>query len=362
MKLMKKFILFKDTMKSSIASQTIDKKDISVETEEYSSRCCKSSTSPRHFSSALIESAMKADTMKIREILQSDPLANPDSKDHSGFSPLMISASIGNAEAIGVLLEYKASIDDVNADGCSALTLAATNGHERCVEKLVKHGANSNLVNRNGLSAVMVAVENDSLQIVKVLFEEGNADVELKFPSGNTPLLRVCSLGYSDWVKFLIEQCQANIEARNDDENTPLMEAARCGNIRTVDMLLDYGAKIGERNKAGKTATMLAFENDFMETTALLLRRGANVNDADLVFGRTMLHWAAAAGKAWKIKFLLSKGANATITDQRGQSAFAIACGNGQSDCVRILTQNMEKSVKKTTDSLKLMRRTTNLA
>ncbi|OQX46751.1 MAG: hypothetical protein B0D85_03130, partial [Candidatus Sedimenticola endophacoides] len=54
--------------------------------------------------------------------------------------------------------------------------------------------------------------------------------------------------------------------------------AAGVDDVETMSRLLDQGVAVDSPNSIGKTALMMAIENDNMAATVLLLNRGADVN------------------------------------------------------------------------------------
>jgi ankyrin repeat protein len=86
---------------------------------------------------------------------------------------------------------------------------------------------------------------------------------------------------------------------------TPLMLAlnAKMPNVPVVRLLLDKGANLRARDKAGMTPLFFACSSE--ETTSLLLARGANPNDQDNKL-RTPVIYARTPGVA---KVLINKGA-----------------------------------------------------
>lgn len=59
----------------------------------------------------------------------------------SGFSPLHIAASVGNIDAITLLIFHKANVNTLSKDGSTVLMAASYKGCEACVRMLVKAGA-----------------------------------------------------------------------------------------------------------------------------------------------------------------------------------------------------------------------------
>ena len=113
------------------------------------------------------------------------------------------------AEALS-LIQQKADVNAPQADGTTALQWAARADDMALVEALLKAGADVKASNRAGVNALYLALENGSEMMVDRLIRAG-AD-----PNGKVLL----------------------------NGETPLMVAARVGNPKVVQMLLDKGADV----------------------------------------------------------------------------------------------------------------------
>jgi ankyrin repeat protein len=71
--------------------------------------------------------------------------------------------------------------------------------------------------------------------------------------------------------------------------------------VETINLLLDHGARINDRDDRGRTALMIAAELDHMVVVDLLIRRGADVAARDKA-GNTASDLAAS--EALKVKII----------------------------------------------------------
>jgi hypothetical protein len=116
----------------------------------------------------------------------------------------------------------------------------------------------------------------------------------------------------------------------------PLLHVA-VGHPQALALLLERGRDVEERNAFGKTALMVAAQNDLLDSARLLLERGASVNattwkqDAPVLAhdDRSALMYAAASGSLPMIKLLLEKGADPYQADTRGRRAIDYLLGFG---------------------------------
>lgn len=112
-----------------------------------------------------------------------------------------------------------------------------------------------------------------------------------------------------------------------DDQGTPaLCEAAYFGNLDNVVTLVQHGADVNETGPSGYTPIMSAME--FYEEPGVLaicqylIEQHANVNVQSFRVnpGITALHCAASQGYPEVVKLLLDHGADASLTDENGQT------------------------------------------
>jgi Ankyrin repeats (3 copies) len=119
-------------------------------------------------------------------------------------------------------------------------------------------------------------------------------------------------------------------------------------------LLLKRGWPINEVNGLGKTALMVAAQEDVPRSVAIMLKAGtdpnATTNKGQLQYGqRTALMYAAAFG-SWKtIKLLLKAGADPSIPDSRGRRAIHYLLGEGP------LPPNLKLTPAQRREALRLM-------
>ena len=138
---------------------------------------------------------------KIQKILDKDP-TRLNARDSHGYTPLMLSASVGNltltrffisrgalldlsnihgntalhvatimdsGPVVESLLEAGASMDDKNGDGNTPLHLAASHGSNESVKLLIKFGASKDIMNNNGKTPRDLARDEGFTKILDML-------------------------------------------------------------------------------------------------------------------------------------------------------------------------------------------------
>lgn len=147
-------------------------------------------------------------------------------KDEAGWSCLHLASSIGDIEAVSLILCHPDAtkiISAKNDQGNGPLHYAASKGYTEIARLLV----------------------------------EGGADVLLANKYGQTALHRASALGHAAVIDVLINACPSKaglIDARDGEGNTALHMACQEGHEAAVAMLLAAGARTDIKNADGELA------------------------------------------------------------------------------------------------------------
>ena len=143
----------------------------------------------------------------------------------------------------------------------------------------------------------------------------------------NKELLDAARRGELDKVKQLLD-AGADVNYRDEDVITPLMFAVTSEHLDIVNELIRRGADITTVDRNGATALHLAAAYGHVDIlkkiidTHLAERDHLNAQDNH---GQTALHMAAEGGMVNSVMLLLQKGADATILDDDGNTAYDLA-------------------------------------
>lgn len=138
-------------------------------------------------------------------------------------------------------------------------------------------------------------------------------------------------------VRDLIEVQRADINYTDFYGVTSLMFAAQMGHDLIVQYLVDKSADVNIKSTDFKfTALISAVKNDHLKSAEILIRNGANIDDAD-VFGRTALHYAAMYGFTQTADMLMYYDADVNVCDVIGFTPLCYAVQNGFEDIVMLL-------------------------
>lgn len=255
---------------------------------------------------------------------------NPNATYGDGTTALHWASYHDSASATKLLIDAQADINAVTDLGVTALWLAAENGSTELTQLLLDAGADPSIPLLSGETIVMTAAQSGNGDVVRALLAAG-ADPNRAVTREQTALMWAAGRGHSAAVSALIDY-GADIHARSevrehyvksekeqdssDDYkywvelggNNALMFAARSGDIRSTQYLLDAGADIDAVNAFGTSPLIMAIHNGNVELIEYLLSRGANVNNS--ASGHTALHAAVLRGNADAVQALLAANPN----------------------------------------------------
>lgn len=122
---------------------------------------------------------------------------------------------------------------------------------------------------------------------------------------------------------------------------TPLMAAAGSGRRELAALLLDRGARVDDADARGYTALFHACYNadedrGYPELVALLLEAGAD-KEASIGFGVRPLMYAAGNGEAGVVQALLDGGADPLARNEVGRTALTMVKDRDYVDVINIL-------------------------
>ncbi|KAK0507966.1 hypothetical protein JMJ35_009855 [Cladonia borealis] len=306
--------------------------------------------------------------------------ADVHSPDSAGHTALAAAAVRGLSDAVKLILDYKPYIDTSNRDGDTALTLAAVAGATLEGRSQAYDKRGHRLDDRIRLAAAM---QRDSTTIELLLTNGASADLQNK--AGNTALVLAAAEAKPEAVRVLLEHWP-NADTSNGAGETALTLAAGAPvrlawsicydekygligeaipmatvmerNLETIKHLLNYGASVDLKNKAGDTALTLAAVTGKLDATKLLHEYGANINTrngaGDTALTLTLAGFVATIDqKAAKfleaadlerkmgiLQFLLDHRASVDLMNKAGNTAPTLAAATGNLKATRLLQKH----------------------
>ena len=303
-----------------------------------------------------------------------------DIPDNDGFTPLHLVIPKVERKAADLLREHHARIDLRNDIGQTALHRASECGDLLFMEAALAYGADVNARDNGGLTPLDLAISKLEEPAAQLLTNHGAIiGSNPRNEKGQTALHLASQRGRLDFMELLLNPVNrdAIVDIPDNDGFTPLHLAISKVEREAADLLLKHRANIDLRNNKGQTALHLALQNDGLDILQFLLTNGADVNvpDSD---GSTPLHLAIKAQTALhlasrddgldimhhvkdhgteldapycggstlrtilKLKLptvilLLEYGANASLWDNKGQTALHLALQHSSLDIMMLL-------------------------
>ncbi|XP_003418462.3 ankyrin repeat and death domain-containing protein 1A [Loxodonta africana] len=294
----------------------------------------------------LHEAARRNNVGRMKELIRRR--VNVRARNHVGRVALHWAAGAGHEQAVRLLLEHKAALDDEDAVralrglpvwvcfGMNALLLSAWFGHLRTLQILVNSGAKIHCENKDGLSLLHCAAQKGHVLVLAFIMEDLE-DVALDHADklGRTAFHRAAEHGQLDALDFLVGSgCDHSV--KDKEGNTALHLAASRGHVAVLQRLVDLGLDLEERNVEGLTALHTAAEGIHPDCLQVLLRAGSCVN-ALTQKKLSCLHYAALGSSEDVARALIHAGACTNVADHQGASPIHLAVRHNCPALVRLL-------------------------
>ena len=250
------------------------------------------------------------DTSMMQLLLENEAGESINTKDNMGQAPMHFLARSGFCEGIALLTGYGADINLSDDYGLSPYLWAIIAGQPEATSLLLSLGVGVYDTSVNEKSALWWAANRGHSPIVKLLLSEGS-------PPGSDPGAVL-------------------VNPTHTSGSVPLNAAASCGDLKTVQFLLDHGADPNCRDHEGWSAIHWAVEQGHPGIVYALLNRGADIN-AVSSYGTSPLHCAANGGHTDVVIELLRSGADPLKATCHGWTPLHHAAFMGHDGTARIL-------------------------
>jgi ankyrin repeat protein len=262
----------------------------------------------------------------------------------TGFTPLMFAIRAGHLDAVRLLLEAGANVNDTLSDGTTALVVATANAHWELADFLLDKGADPNLAGA-GWNALHQAVRTrrpnvgfgtpgpiptgnlDSINVIKKMIARG-VNVNARMTRNGMKDGQRNRLNRLGATAFFLAAKNTDVEAMRvlvaagADPQIPSAE-------HTTPLMVAAGLEIWNPGEDG--GSLLGQEEEVLEAVKLCVELGNDVNAAN-DDGETALHGVAFRGVNIVAKYLVEQGAKLDARDSRGWTPLAIANGLSYSD------------------------------
>jgi ankyrin repeat protein len=237
------------------------------------------------------------------------------SKDNNGRTPLLKTVMSGDPMIVKLLIRHGA-LDNLVA-----------------VHKLLQRRKALNMVDVHGFTPLMMAARYEQVEMAALLLLQSEVEMNVRGPSGRTPLTWGIISQSSATVSLLLEHGAMAQNDSSDVNNTPSITLATisgCSDI--VRKPLYARANIETREDA--TRLMHATRNGFIGIVEMLLTRNVHIHAYDRKLC-TALSYAAHCGHTPAVNLLLERGAVVEHRDIDGRTPLAAAVLHGYTKIVK---------------------------
>jgi ankyrin repeat protein len=271
-------------------------------------------------------------------------------------SVLRAAAKDGHTDLLRYLIGRENCVNmALPGDSGTLLYEAARGNNIQTVRALVDLGASCDIQDANGKTALHVSAETGSLAVTKFLVERqetscGETEMKdililnraitklnrlnLRDNEGNRPLHLATAAGNTSTMLYLVN-AGSDLRSCNRRGEYPLTVAAGYGRNDIVKLLLQSCCAV-KHEKIMTSALTAAIVAGQVDTTALLLRSGAQVNGGE---NEKPIHIASRVGHKEIVSTLLQIGASLTSLTQSGNLALHLASEAGHMYLVKYLVE-----------------------
>lgn len=166
------------------------------------------------------------------------------------------------------------------------------------VKKLLARGLSPNVREPGGETALIVAMRYEAYRVAQLLMDQPGIDLEARAPNGNTALMMAAFRQNKETVLDMMKRgAQVNQKGW-----AALHYAAAAGSTEITAILLDKHAYIDAESPSGMTPLMIAAREGQEKVVELLLEQGADATLKDGGFHLTAAEFATKADKPWIAK------------------------------------------------------------
>lgn len=241
------------------------------------------------------------------------------------------------------------SMTELNYNGTSALHLAATYIRDPyIIEYMIKRGVDINVTQdkpaESGNTPLHLACYSHNIEAVKALISAGADDsimnVKEEIPAYS--LFKNDRERCDEKVYEILEMLDTVDIPCAKNEETPMLcmlkRKAVNDIVKFIELFIEKGADIDRANNIGETPLLLiAKKHRDREAIKLLISEGADINACDEE-GNNVLLYAILNSDVVLARYLIKKGANYNVINNRNQTPASIAIEKGFDSVLELMT------------------------
>lgn len=219
--------------------------------------------------------------------------ASLEEVNYYGMTPIFYAVSKNNVEYLEYLIKAGANVNHTDCFGALPLHYAARSGFVKIAEVLIKAGSNLNIGDKhNNATPIYDAIDGNHLEVVRVLLDNGVniepvdyskvTDQLWKFTHVPPVLHYAVKKSRFEIVKLLVER-GADINGRSSYNSTPLHYAADQDDSRITSYLLSFPhIQVNAKNNNGSIPVTDAIIHRNKDNIRLLIQHGADLTSVNI--------------------------------------------------------------------------------
>jgi len=272
--------------------------------------------------------AVMNDSSRIMDVLISDGADLTYEIKSSGTSAVYLAAERGLTAMLRKIVSNVPVrfLNKANLSHETPLYAAVINGHDQAVRVLIEAGADVNQAANSGYAPIHLSIEKNHFKIFKMLVETADLNQEVG-RTGVTAVALAAWYGHIEFLRILIEKSPpVDINTKCGKGLTPLMYAVKNRQVREAKMLIEVmdAKALNEKDKSGAAALHMAIENNDIELVQTLLSKGADVNLAREPDGKTPVQLAVWRHQVAIVNLLRKHDVDLRKVDGNDNSALSI--------------------------------------
>ncbi|KAJ1170448.1 hypothetical protein NDU88_002325 [Pleurodeles waltl] len=276
----------------------------------------------RHDMNSVFEAIAKGDISDLEALLQG---CDVNAVNAFNETLLHVAAANGHVAAIELLIRKGAKVDAKDKNGRTPLHRAAEMGHADAVRVLLQAGANLYALDKEGQSPLHLAAQNQHVDIMKMMLQE-----EGRLYKNGHHFLHMAALKDESSLVNLLLQNGATVDEKDDKKKTALAYAVSQGFEKTVKVLMEAGASIDS------DLIELAFNSNNQSIFALLLQYSRGLSPDTLV---SALFKAVQMNLHGIVAALADKGTNVNAKNDIQYTPLLLAAELGKTESASVLIE-----------------------
>ncbi|CAO3677126.1 unnamed protein product [Umbelopsis ramanniana] len=261
----------------------------------------------------------------------------PKHPSYNYYAALHLAVEQGNTQAVEVLLQHNAKLENYHQIGFTPFMIACINGEIESLKMLLKYGQKVITLEGGRSDPLHRAVHKENTELLELLLEHG-ADID-HVRDGLTPLSQAVFYGSKKMVLLLLDK-GADIHFCAEFMNgwkTAVCIAVGKNDFEMVKLLLDNGANVDPTRHGYDSPLEMAIEFDVVPMVKLLIERGATLTKIKGQNRSPPLVLAAQLASTSMVSLLLDSGCDIEEKDFDNMNALYFAVIRGSGDMVDLL-------------------------